>query len=1647
MSRPLLPTSNLGFYCDDLNHGFKKNHDGSSLECTEDRSCSSDNDCFLDFLCKYNVANRENECTHSPTIELPAFVVPALVTPLECEIAVANDNSGGFRVKSRNSLHLDRPPIATNARVDWLKKNDTKAIAPGLYSMFECNYDYFDEDGEADRGSSYRWFDGDKLLSGSSKWMSASDYYSELRCEVTAVNYKSVGTASLSMNSWAIDHEPTVSNLRVDSPAFAAMHASDSAVFARVGDSLTCEFDYDDVDYDPITSVDVTWFNSTVHVIGTGKSLVMTKDTLVWRVFCTARVYNLKAHSALSRSVPIPVDHDPSVHDVKIATAAGRPVALLNHELTCRYTYFDIDGDMEIGTTFRWILPSGEVIGSSRKLLISDSEWTEVSCIVQAQNIRAIVDPIVSDSITIKSKPIVRDVYIDFDGAGGYMRAMTGTVVKCMYTYVDLDGDAQNLNGTVFKWYSMMEEIVGANAQDFTVTDETVTPLNCEVVVANDYSVSDLVLSAPMIVDKLPYTDEVTIMSAVEYAGVGDMLTCSYNYGDKNGDMEEGTSFYWEQVPSTNGSYPDLSIEAASMLKNHHLQDLTISRELTLIGVIRCGVTVANAFNVGDLVLSRPRPVDLPATASNVAIVPVPSKTNTYKCNYTYHDSDGDEEGIARFQWYARVQMGGDEGTTIFRGTELRGSLVPQFNGLAEVVIDKADYSPMMCIVTPQSLINKGERSPSDLFNLPGFVADEEEGESENQASFDQRGSANIIYGSVGGGMAELMESGTNGYSFGAWVNSDTSAGGGCLMSWGNVDTGALRSILVDAVSSTITLTNNDSPMIFANTGQSVHAWTHIVLSFTNDQAKPAEVTLYVNGALKESRLISDIGIEPSQMNADSIIYMGLQPVHSMPFNGMLDEISFWSKALTSADVGKLFNHGSPGDALEVEDAYSTLEAWFRFESSVSSSGGASRRLLQGGAPVKMGFNYSPKGSAVPLKFVDFTTKAEVDESTTSIVTESVPKVTPNLLALAIRVEVVRSPTGLVTDASEARVGYTLGCTAMFVGSTSAVHSRIQWVDQDDNYLTEPLYYKMSSYTITSLATASAKCLVTAGSEKGLGETFSSAYFNIDRVPTVKDIGLVTVKGTHRTPGSTVECRYTYEDADGDLEKGSNIDWYSVNMDAGPNDPDYLLAGEQGKYMFVREEYSTLGPIYCTVTPANEHGVGVPVIALNALAVDFLPIATNVRVESAVDYVSTGDFLMCNYDYTDEDGDAESDTLIRWFSPTRLISAYSSSNAQLLITDSLLPVHPISCSVKPVNAEGTGKATPSILAQDMLVKKAITPEVSNVLISVQNAYNPYVHGDASQIPTELSTLTCDFTFSGEPGDLGDNSVISWYVDAVDPANVVTRNTFAGVTIKGRRLTLSEGSELVGRSIVCQVIPKSPVLTGDAVSSPEASVFIDTKPVASNVVVLNTDGTDYIVEGSTLQCTYAFSDAEGDADSCSVIKWCNVMGQCDEASGIDLSFTMPAIDSFPGPVTCRVVPCNAKSIGLEVSSAPREVDTPPAVHNVHIALVSSFTNSPLSTSSPSVQDVVECRFTYSDKDGDPMGASKVEWIRAADDFVFAESTSDYMINTQMGGDWPAYCRITPVNAKGNANRMLKFSIVIQTFPWVCEHMRVTLNVRA
>jgi hypothetical protein len=365
--------------------------------------------------------------------------------------------------------------------------------------------------------------------------------------------------------------------------------------------------------------------------------------------------------------------------------------------------------------------------------------------------------------------------------------------------------------------------------------------------------------------------------------------------------------------------------------------------------------------------------------------------------------------------------------------------------------------------------------------------------------------------------------------------------------------------------------------------------------------------------------------------------------------------------------------------------------------------------------------------------------------------------------------------------------------------------------------------------------------------------------------------------------GETVNLEYTYLDHNNDLEGSSEIKWYLSDDDQGTNKTEITAAANATSYTILPADdgkYLTF-----SVLPVAQTGS----LSFPANLVEssyYGPVLSTVAAPEASNLAITGDLnvyskITGSYDYSDENGDLEGASIIKWYAADDAAGANQVFLAENTSEYTLQPADEnkyIIFTVTPVALTGGDLEGDSVavISSTTVVFPAFAPTVENVSISGREEV--------------AAPLKATYTYKDLNGDLEGASVLKWY--RADDATGTNQVEVASGTDEYTVVAADEG-----KYILFEVTP----VTVDADAG--TAVFVSTgiiaaepapeAPVASNVTFHGTPEVGAVMYGS-----YTYSDRTDDPEGASVLKWY----AADDKAGVNKAEITSAAGDYTFTVT-------------------------------------------------------------------------------------------------------------------------------------------------
>ncbi|MHA2109388.1 MAG: hypothetical protein ACW99R_16910, partial [Candidatus Hodarchaeales archaeon] len=409
-------------------------------------------------------------------------------------------------------------------------------------------------------------------------------------------------------------------------------------------------------------------------------------------------------------------------------------------------------------------------------------------------------------------------------------------------------------------------------------------------------------------------------------------------------------------------------------------------------------------------------------------------------------------------------------------------------------------------------------------------------------------------------------------------------------------------------------------------------------------------------------------------------------------------------------------------------------------------------------------------------------------------------------------------------------------------------------------------------------------------------------------------------------------ANYDFNDADGDSESGSLIQWFKNGVPQGTYENQTLVpssATAKGENW------------YFTIQPSDGTDYGTPQQSDVLLISNTAPSVNSLQITPSD--AKTGDTLTADYTFTDIDGDSESGTERIWYKDGVLQGALNDS----LTVDSSYTSKGEEWHFKIRPSDGTDFGTWASCPLNVTIGNT-APTTSNLQISPSDAKTN-------------NNLTASYSYSDADGDSESGSEIIWYKDGILQGSL-------------------NGSSMIGSSLTAKdeewhfkVRPSDSEEYGIWYSCPLNVTILNSPPVVSDIKINGFSSPVQVTTDTSLTVDYTYFDADGDSqvNSSREILWYNnsvligslnnslVVGSGNTSNGDIWYYIIRVYDG-----TDYSTLGNSPSATIE--QAP---NNPPTATDLNITPMLPITS-----------DSLYINYTYSDPESDDESGTMIYWYR-------------------------------------------------------------------
>lgn len=540
--------------------------------------------------------------------------------------------------------------VAENAPPEARDAHITPAPFPANDSPLTVIYDFFDPNGDEEKGTLIHWQRDGQVQPALNKLTTApasTTYPGEEWCAIVTPSDGELYGNPIQACAY-IGFKPNVPPQALD--------VTINPLGPSLSDPLEVTYVYSDVDgvQTPDSAIELRWYRNGVLQPAMDEAQIGWRDTEEDETWCaTVRLSDGQDYGAVSKPACViisPADNTlPRVLSATITPA--HPDS--GDGLTLHYNFVDDDNnDSESGTRIWWYrddvlqpaFNNGQTVPSN--VTLAGEAWHAAIQPSDGQDYGLRIETTPAIIQGNNTEPRALDVTIT--------PAQPGSDENMRLTYVFTDADGDFEGSTRVQWYQNLTQREAYSGLTVIPADATapgdvwyarVTPHDGQnygpSVAAFSVAVENSTRNTP------PQATNVYIYPA--QPGPDDNLRLQYTYYDEEGDPEAETYFEWR----SDGSIQNAASEAT-----------IISRDATVVGQEWCvQVIPGDGESLGDPAPARwqdncvtigSNQQNTPPVVSRTAYInpPHPSSEEFIELEYTYFDADKDSEDDTRIRWY-----------------------------------------------------------------------------------------------------------------------------------------------------------------------------------------------------------------------------------------------------------------------------------------------------------------------------------------------------------------------------------------------------------------------------------------------------------------------------------------------------------------------------------------------------------------------------------------------------------------------------------------------------------------------------------------------------------------------------------------------------------------------------------------------------------------------------------------------------------------------------------------------------------------------------------------------------------------------------------------------------------------------------------
>ena len=246
-----------------------------------------------------------------------------------------------------------------------------------------------------------------------------------------------------------------------------------------------------------------------------------------------------------------------------------------------------------------------------------------------------------------------------------------------------------------------------------------------------------------------------------------------------------------------------------------------------------------------------------------------------------------------------------------------------------------------------KKLINAGPvgssgPTPSNYFNTVLYTGN---GGTQRVGGYINRGA--VFNGSSSKiSLGDFFDFSTESFSISCWVNTASLSSTQCVFSqWSSTSTNRALLATIDTSGNFAVLegfgsSNNGANAPASTTAISTNTWVHLVYTRSG-----TEGTIFVNGTEEDRNALSN-----TITNSTEDFQLGMQESSSKPFNGKIDQVRIFDKALSSGEVTTLYGETHASTTISTTDIFDDNSgvALYQLDGNANDTGGVSGYIGEG---------------------------------------------------------------------------------------------------------------------------------------------------------------------------------------------------------------------------------------------------------------------------------------------------------------------------------------------------------------------------------------------------------------------------------------------------------------------------------------------------------------------------------------------------------------------------------------------------------------------------------------------------------------------------------------------------------------------------